>query len=100
MKNVVLSADGDRFVYSVPDAVADQLEEYCMYFCCHWLKMSPQFEQYSRNGVLYYTEKDFIQYLNEYVFPEQPSILIKNLGWIEYDAVLPEPYKNYPAFNF
>lgn len=41
MKNIVLSADGDRVVYSVPDVVADRLEDYCMEFCCHWLPDSP-----------------------------------------------------------
>ena len=34
MKPVILSADGDSVVYTVPDAVADNLEAYCMEFCC------------------------------------------------------------------
>lgn len=38
MKNVILSADGDRMVWSVPDVVAANLEEYCMEFCCRWLR--------------------------------------------------------------
>ena len=29
MKNVIISADGDRIVYSVPNIVADNLTEYC-----------------------------------------------------------------------
>ena len=37
MKKVVISADGDRKVYFVPDAVADNLEKYCMEFCTIWL---------------------------------------------------------------
>ena len=41
MKNVILSADGDRMVWSVPDVVAANLEEYCMEFCCRWLRESP-----------------------------------------------------------
>lgn len=41
MKNIVLSADGDRRVYSVPDTVADNLEQYCLNFC-DWLESSPQ----------------------------------------------------------
>ena len=32
MKNVILSADGDQFLYSVPDPVAEHLEKYCMEF--------------------------------------------------------------------
>ena len=30
MKNVIISADGDRMVYSVPNIVADNLTEYCI----------------------------------------------------------------------
>lgn len=30
MKLVILSADGDSVVYSVPDIVADHLEDYCL----------------------------------------------------------------------
>ena len=33
MKNVLLSADGDISVFSVPDEVADHLEKYCLEFC-------------------------------------------------------------------
>ena len=45
MKNVILSADGSSKVYSVPDAVADDLEHYCQDFC-HWLYESPDAEKY------------------------------------------------------
>ena len=41
MKNVIISADGDRMVYSVPDIVADNLTEYCIEFCDKWLRTSP-----------------------------------------------------------
>ena len=78
MKNIVLSADGDRMVYSVPDAVASQLEDYCMEFCCHWLPDSP----------------------HRWIFPKEPSVLVENLGWIEFDQTLPEPYQDCPQFNF
>ena len=30
MKHVIISADGERKVYSVPDVVADNLAKYCM----------------------------------------------------------------------
>lgn len=36
MKNVIISADGDRMVYSVPNMVAERLEQYCMEFCNEW----------------------------------------------------------------
>ncbi len=38
MKEVILSADGDSIVYLVPDAVADNLEDYCLEFCSNWLR--------------------------------------------------------------
>ena len=41
MKNIILSADGDCVVYSVPDVVADNLREYCIEFCDEWLWKSP-----------------------------------------------------------
>jgi len=45
MKNIVLSADGERKVYSVPEAVADYLYEYCMDFD-KWLWSSPDAKKY------------------------------------------------------
>ena len=33
MKEVILSADGDSIVYSVPDEVANDLRKYCIEFC-------------------------------------------------------------------
>ena len=44
MKEVILSADGDSIVYLVPDAVADNLEDYCLEFCSNWLRNSPDAE--------------------------------------------------------
>ena len=41
MKDVILSADGDSRVYSVPDTVADNLEAYCLEFCNNWIWNSP-----------------------------------------------------------
>ena len=37
MKPVILSADGEAMLYSVPDAVAEHLEDCCMAFCTRWL---------------------------------------------------------------
>ena len=51
MKNIILSADGDRMVYSVPDAVADNLEKYCMEFI-DWLEASPSACTFLRQGLL------------------------------------------------
>ncbi len=100
MKNIVLSADGDRVVYSVPDKVADNLEKYCLEFCTTWLKTSPHAKKYRTSGGLCYNQEDFINYLNKWVFPEKPSSFVENLGWIDFGSALPEKYKNCPEFNF
>ena len=100
MKKVILSADGDSIVYLVPDDVADNLEEYCLEFCSNWLRSSPDAEKYRKDGILCYTERDFIDYLNAYVFPECESKIVENLGWTNLGDNLPERYKNYPYFNF
>lgn len=101
MKHVILSADGDSIIYSVPDVVADQLEEYCSEFCCEWLWNSPDAAKYRTGGVVCYTERDFIDYLNTYKFPEQKSALVLNLGWTGSEGKdIPEEYRSLPYFNF
>ena len=100
MKQVVLSADGDRMVYMVPDEVAENLEFYCLDFCERWIWTSPDAACYRSGGICRYDEADFIAYLNQWVFPEQPSRLIENLGWIDFDQELPEAYRKCPQFNF
>ena len=98
MKEIIISADGDSIVYLVPDEVANNLEKYCIEFCDKWMRTSPQAEKYRINGVYCYNESDFINYLNEWIFPEESSILVKELDYYDYE--LPEEYKNYPQFNF
>ena len=100
MKEVILSADGDSMVYLVPDEVAKDLKKYCIYFCDRWLKTSPDAKKYRVKGGYCYNESNFIDYLNEFVFPEQKSILIKNLGWTALGKNLPPDYQNHPYFNF
>ena len=99
VKLVILSADGNKMLYSVPDAAANGLDGYCMEFCTNWLWNSPHAER-SRKTVqgvdlVCYHEADFIAYLNQWVFPDEPSVLIKNLG-----PDIPEEYQNIPAFHF
>lgn len=60
MKEEILSADGDRVVYLVPDAVAENLDEYCLEFCSDWLRNSPDAEGYRVGAGVSYTEADFI----------------------------------------
>ena len=100
MKNVIISADGDRKVYSVPDIVADNLSKYCTEFCTKWIISSPQAKKYRVHGGVCYTEEDFIEYLNTYLFPDEKSTLVKNLGWVDFRSPLPPPYCDYPRFNF
>ena len=88
MKEVIISADGDSIVYLVPDAVANDLKKYCIYFCDKWMKTSPHAQKYKIKGGYCYNEADFIDYLNEYVFPEQQSVFVKNLGWTDLGIVV------------
>lgn len=102
MKEVILSADGEAKLWQVPDAVAENLEDYCLEFCSEWLWSSPQAEKYRvKSGnmtVVSYTEEDFIAYLNEWVFPEEPSSLVRGLGCDCGKAS--ERYPALPLFNF
>ena len=105
MKNVILSSDGDSIVYSVPDIVADNLRKYCIEFCDKWLWKSPNAEKYRHidpDCGLYvaYSVEDFIEYLNTWIFPEQTSRFVKNLGWTDFGKNVPQEYKNCPYFNF
>lgn len=87
MKEIILSADGESFLYSVPDVVANNLPEYCVEFS-------------DSNSDTCYNEHDFIEYLNKYIFPNQTSVLIKNLGWTNLGKNLPKEYIKTPYFNF
>lgn len=100
MKEVILSADGDRRIYLVPDAVAEHLKEYCLSFCSDWLWNSPKADKYRVGDGVCYTEADFIEYLNTYVFPDCESRMLKNLGHTDFGEDLPAEYKDYPYFNF
>lgn len=103
MKNVLLSADSEISVFSVPDKVADNLEKYCMDFCCDWLHGSPDAAKYrvqmGGTVVVRYSEKDFIDYLNQYICDEQ-SILITTLTDVYGEEDLPKEYIGLPYFNF
>lgn len=57
-------------------------------------------EKYKIKNVYCYNEADFIDYLNEYVFPEKKSVFVKNLGWTDFGRNLPVEYKDHPYFNF
>ncbi len=64
MKRVLLSADNEISVYSVPDVVADHLDKYCTEFHSKWLWESPDAAKYhvtirGSSGVCF-DERDFI----------------------------------------
>lgn len=100
MKHVLLCADGDSVVYSVPDVVADNLESYCTAFCDDWIWNSPDAEKYRVGRGVCYSEADFIAYLNQFLFPNEESKAVINLGWIESEDALPAAYHNIPRFYF
>lgn len=99
MKDVIISADGELKVYAVPDAVADNLADYCVTFCDDWLRNSPDAAQYRIGDAVCYNEEDFIDYLNTWLFPQEPSVLVANLGFI-HPAKVPPEYRACPRFNF
>lgn len=97
MKEIILSADASPSVYLVPDEVADNLRQFCLDFIS-WLRKSPDAKKLRISGGVCYNEKDFIDYLNTWVFPNSPSVLVKsfNLGY----GVIPDEYKHLEWFNF
>lgn len=102
MKEVILSADNKCKMYLVPDEVADKLFEYCCEFASDWIWKNPNgaklLQRHNGEQVAVYDESDFIEYLNEWLFPEQPSTLIRELDYCAWE--LPNKYKIYPQFNF
>lgn len=102
MKEVLLSHDDKVLMYAVPDEVANHLKDYCWEFSANWIWKNPNGAKFLKNihgqTVAFYGAPDFIEYLNEWIFPEQPSKLIEQLDYYPYE--LPEEYKKYPQFNF
>jgi hypothetical protein len=97
MKHVLLSADNIPSVYSVPDEVADNLRKYCIDFES-WLRNSPNAKKYRTHGsAVCFNEEDFINYLNTWIFPNTPSILIETLGSME---DITGKFKDYEWLNF
>lgn len=96
MRDIILMADGARKVYSVPEAAAENLEKYCLDFCDKWLWTSPDAAVFRKSGVLRYDERDFISWLNKYIFPESPSIFVEELD----DNEFPDKYRGCPEFDF
>ena len=97
MKKVILSADGDQYLYSVPDPVAEHLDRFCMEFL-RWMQDNPV-GYWDGRGYMF-TEADFIDWLNENRFPEQRSQLLENLGdWDLQEKIFAE-HPDIPHYNF
>ena len=107
MKCILLSADVELSVYSVPDIVSDNLIEYCTEFR-EWLEASPHAQEYRIDSGDYqglcYTERDFIKYLNMWIFPDNLSEHIETLHnvWVGSSIPndIPEKYKYCEWYNF
>ena len=99
MRYILLSADSPVKVYQVPNIVAENLNKYCVEFET-WLRTSPDAEKYRTVYGTSFTETDFIEYLNTYIFPSEPSFFIEDLGWITKKKHLPEGYRKCPSYNF
>ncbi|MDO5141528.1 MAG: hypothetical protein Q4D31_00740 [Eubacteriales bacterium] len=103
MKKVLLSHDYEMIMYLVPDDVADNLEKYCMYFCGEWIWNNPNGEKLlvtmeDGEKCAMYGAQDFIDYLNDYVFPEQKSMPVAEMDFCSYE--IPKEHKDIPWFNF
>lgn len=99
MKLILLSADSPPSVYSVPDAVAENLNDHCIKFY-QWLETSPHAEKYRLDTGHCYSHPDFIEYLNTWIFPDEPSTLVEELPntWREID--LPPRYSDLEWYKF
>lgn len=102
MKTVLLNADGDVSAYEVPNIVANNLMKYCSEFN-KWLWNSVQAKRFHTKHGVCYNEKDFIEYLNVWIFPEEQSRVIETVGTFEFIASkqpLPDKYRDCEWFNF
>lgn len=101
MKYVFLGAWGPLNIYSVPEEVANNLEEYCNGYI-EWLREGNDKEKYYGKGYSFsYDENDFIEYLNKYIFPDRQSefIITPKIGE-RGEYIIPEKFKDCPFFRF
>ena len=100
MKYVLLSHDDELSVYSVPDIVAENLNDYCSEFADKWLWTSPYAKKYQTVMGVSYGSHGFIEYLNERIFPDTSSVLIETFSNVWDSTEVPEEYKECAWFNF
>lgn len=98
MKQIILSADGCRSIYRVPDAVADDLKSYIDEFL-EWMYDGPGKEKYFDGHGFRYDETAFIDYLNSRRLGPKSELTEKLDGVFQIEDV-PERYRGLPNFNF
>ncbi len=102
MKEVILGADGELSLYSVPADVADNLASVCNNFASEYVwhgeKSGKFLKLYGEQYVAVFTEEDFIEYLSTVLYPERPSKKLKTLG--SFDDGVPKEYRSVPRYNF
>ena len=102
MRLVMLSAGAEISVYSVPNDVAENLGSYCVKFG-EWVATSPDADKfrikYGDSFYLDYTEKDFIDYLNEYVCGTR-SRFVTVISNVLYHDEVPKRFRKLPYFYF
>ncbi len=102
MEHIILSSDGPLYVYAVPDEVAWHLEEYCKEFTESgiWKLIAANYDGVSyADGAVCFSEQSFVLYLNEYLFPNQKSWRVADLGYISHKKI-PKKYRDCPRYNF
>ncbi len=109
MKHILVSADSKPSVYLVPDIVADNLRDFCLDFLSDLYNMENDRDleiidnehvTSDDESTLCFDETGFIYWLNQYKFPDEPSMFVETLDWEAFEGVLPENYKSCPWFNF
>ena len=105
MKEVILSADGNLCLYSVPADVADNLDKVCNEFANQYIWHGPNnakfLKCYGKQYVACYGVEDFIEYLNIELYPQAKSVKIKTVGSFDsFVGGVPEEYRHIPWFNF
>ncbi|MBR4308955.1 MAG: hypothetical protein IKT58_05075 [Oscillospiraceae bacterium] len=99
MKHIVLGTGDELAVYAVSDAVAEELEGYCLKFL-DWMENNVRAQKFLLFGGLNYTAEDFMDYLNTRVFPKETAVFVEKLGRIPVGEGLPVPYTGCPIYRF
>lgn len=98
MKNILLSADGEVFVYSVSEEVVNNLEKYLNDFM-NWMQNGKEeTKKFRICGALCYDQSDFIEYINNVL--GKKAVEVENLGWIDSKEEIPDKYKELIWYNF